>query len=436
MDILIKILQFVLSFSLLVIVHECGHFIFAKIFHVRVEQFHLFFGRPWVKWHWGETEYGIGWIPFGGFVKLAGMIDESLDTEQLKREPQPWEFRTKPAWQRLLIMIGGVVMNVILAFVIYVAMSYTWGDRYISNQNMPYGYAFNQMAEELGFRDGDHIVSIGGQPIDDYAQIMTSLLIDDDKTTVVERDGSRVTLQIPVQSVVKLAEQSDFILPRYPFVVGEVLEGSGAAEGGLRSGDKLIGIDHREARFFDQYQTLFDDAAGRTVELAVLRGVDTLLLSVNVSDAGKIGVTVDSSGVVEVCTRQYTLLQAIPAGFHRVGVEIGDYWKQLKMIVQPKTEMYKALGGPLSIGSIFPSEWNWEYFWRITALLSVVLAVMNILPIPALDGGHVLFLLVEVVTRRRPSDRFLTIAQTIGMLLLFALMIYATWNDIVRLFIR
>lgn len=436
MDIAIKILQFILSFTLLVLVHEFGHYFFGRLFGVRVEQFRIFFGRALVKWHWGETEFGIGWIPFGGYAKLAGMVDESMDTEQLKSEPQPWEFRTKPAWQRLLIMLGGVMMNAILAFAIYVGISLQWGDTYISNKDMQYGYVFNDYGHNLGFCNGDKIVSIGGKEIDDFAKIVTTLAIESDKTTIVERQGQEVAIEIPVQSVMEFVEQTDFITPRVPFKIAGLVEGFGAAEAGLQVGDVLVSFNGTPTTWFDEYTPLLEANAGQRVVLGYERGGESGQVEVAVSPDGKIGVGVASAEYIPVRTRNYNLWQAIPRGFERVGEEMSDYWKQLKMIVQPKTEMYKALGGPISIGQIFPTEWNWEYFWRVTALLSVILAIMNVLPIPALDGGHVLFLLIEVITGRKPSDKVLMVAQMIGMALLFALMFYATWNDIARLFTR
>lgn len=436
MDIVIKILQFILSFTLLVLVHEFGHYFFGRLFGVRVEQFRIFFGRALVKWRWGETEFGIGWIPFGGYAKLAGMVDESMDTEQLKSEPQPWEFRTKPAWQRLLIMLGGVMMNAILAFAIYVGISLQWGDTYISNKDMQYGYVFNDYGHNLGFCNGDKIVSIGGKEIDDFAKILTTLAIESDKTTIVERQGQEVAIEIPVQSVMEFVEQTDFITPRVPFKIAGLVEGFGAAEAGLQVGDVLVSFNGTPTTWFDEYTPLLEANAGQRVVLGYERGGESGQVEVAVSPDGKIGVGVASAEYIPVRTRNYNLWQAIPRGFERVGEEMSDYWKQLKMIVQPKTEMYKALGGPISIGQIFPTEWNWEYFWRVTALLSVILAIMNVLPIPALDGGHVLFLLIEVITGRKPSDKVLMVAQMIGMALLFALMFYATWNDIARLFTR
>lgn len=433
MDIVIKILQFVCSFTLLVLVHELGHLMFGKLFGVRVEEFRIFFGKPWIKWRWGETEYGIGWLPFGGYAKLAGMVDESMDTKNLASEPQPWEFRSKPAWQRLIIILGGVMMNVVMAFGIYVGTSLAWGDRYISNSDMPYGYVYSDYAKQLGFEDGDKIISIGGEPIEDYAKIMTSLLIESNKTTVVERGGERITIEIPVQSVMELSEQTDFLAPRMPFEVASVVEGMGAQEAGIEVGEKVIGVGGEPMSFYDQIAPALAAAKGDSVMLTLLSGCLARDVRVAVNDEGQIGVGLSSESI-PVRTRTYNFWQAIPRGGERVVEEMGDYWKQLKMIVKPQTEMYKALGGPISIGGIFPNQWNWQNFWKITALLSVILAVMNVLPIPALDGGHALFILIEMITGRRPSDKVLIVAQAIGMGLLFLLMFYATFNDISRLF--
>lgn len=433
MDVVIKILQFICSFTMLVLVHELGHLMFGKLFGVRVEEFRIFFGKPWIKWRWGETEYGIGWLPFGGYAKLAGMVDESMDTKNLASEPQPWEFRSKPAWQRLIIILGGVMMNVVMAFGIYVGTSLAWGDRYISNSEMPYGYVYSDYAKQLGFEDGDKIISIGGEPIEDYAKIMTSLLIESDKTTVVERDGEMITIEIPVQSVMELSEQTDFLAPRVPFEVASVVEGMGAQQAGIEVGERVIRVNGEPMSYYDQIAPALAAAKGDSVMLTLLGGCLARDVMVAVNAEGQIGVGLSSESI-PVRTRTYNFWQAIPRGGERVVEEMGDYWKQLKMIVQPKTEMYKALGGPISIGGIFPNEWNWQNFWKITALLSVILAVMNVLPIPALDGGHALFILIEMITGRRPSDKVLIVAQAIGMGLLFLLMFYATFNDITRLF--
>lgn len=433
MDVVIKILQFICSFTMLVLVHELGHLMFGKLFGVRVEEFRIFFGKPWIKWRWGETEYGIGWLPFGGYAKLAGMVDESMDTKNLASEPEPWEFRSKPAWQRLIIILGGVMMNVVMAFGIYVGTSLAWGDRYISNSEMPYGYVYSDYAKQLGFEDGDKIISIGGEPIEDYAKIFSALLIESDKTTIVERDGEKVTIEIPVQSVMELSEQTDFLAPRVPFEVASVVENMGAAAAGIEVGERVVSVNGEPMSYYDQIAPALAAAKGDSVMLTLLSGCLARDVMVAVNAEGQIGVGLSSESI-PVRIRTYNFWQAIPRGGERVVEEMGDYWKQLKMIVQPKTEMYKALGGPISIGGIFPNEWNWQNFWKITALLSVILAVMNVLPIPALDGGHALFILIEMITGRRPSDKVLIVAQAIGMGLLFLLMFYATFNDITRLF--
>ena len=440
MDILIKVLQFILSFSLLVIIHELGHFLFARIFGVRVEQFQLFFGRPIASFTRRGTRYGIGWIPFGGYVKLAGMIDESMDTEQMKSEPKPDEFRSKPAWQRLLIMVGGVLMNILLALVIYIGISWKWGESYLSTRDMTYGYVFSPQGEEMGFRDGDRILSVNGETYDDFRQLRIALLLEQNYTVEVLRDGDTVTFRTPVVSANDLAQDAGFISPRYPFLIGQVVEGSGAAEAGLRQGDRLVELNGEPLAYFDQYTERLPQLSGTVAEVGIVRdsaGTSVVRhLPVRVSDDGRIGAAVDMLAVTPIHTMDYTFWQAVPAGTKRIGEEIGSYWKQLKLVFRPQTEAYKSLGGPLSIGSIFPDEWNWPAFWEITALLSIILAVMNILPIPALDGGHVLFLLVEVITGRKPGDKFMTYAQIAGMLLLFTLIIYATGNDIYRLFIK
>ncbi len=436
MGILIKILQFLLSFSLLVIIHEAGHFMFAKLFGVRVEQFQLFFGRPWVSVVRGGTRYGIGWFPFGGFVKLAGMIDESMDTGQLRGEPKPDEFRSKPAWQRLLIMIGGVLMNIVLAFVIYVGMCRHWGEAYLATEDMRYGYIFSPGAERMGFRDGDRILTVDGVGYADFRQLWMALIINQEYEVVAVRDGDTVRFRTPAVPVNDIAADETFIAPRYTFLVGEVLAGSGAQKAGMLPGDRLVALDGRPVEMFDEYVGILGGRAGDTVRIDALRGGRRVVLDVEVSPEGKMGATVDMASLTPVHTRSYTFLESIPAGWRRLGSEIGGYWKQLRLVFRPQTEAYKSLGGPLAIGNIFPSQWNWRSFWDITALLSVILAVMNMLPIPALDGGHVLFLLVEVVTGRKPGDKFLIAAQTVGMILLLILVVYATGNDIQRIFFK
>lgn len=442
MDILLKIIQFILSLSLLVIVHELGHFGFARLFGVRVERFSLFFGKPWFKFKRGDTEYCIGWFPFGGYVKLSGMIDESMDTKHIAEEPKPYEFRSKPAWQRLLIMTGGVMMNVVLAFVIYTGMIYTWGDAYISNQDARYGYVFNERMHELGFEDGDRIVSVNGKKYGDISKMVVAMIVEPDTPIIVERgeDNRQVTLSIPTSDVMTLGNSADMLAIRYPFVLSDVVEHSGAGQAGLQEGDKLIAINGEPSVYFDQYTRTLPDYKGERVDITFERdsaGVAVAhTVSVAVSENSTIGAYVDMESVTPIHNREYSLWASFPAGVKRVGTEISGYWKQLKLIVKPQSEGYKALGGPLAIGNIFPAKWDWYRFWYITGMLSIVLAVMNILPIPGLDGGHVLFLLVEVVTRRKPGTKFLINAQMVGMCLLMGVMVLAMWNDVMRLFVN
>ena len=446
MDTVIKILQFIVSLSLLVIIHEFGHFLFARLFKTRVEKFYLFFD-PWFslfKFKKGDTEYGIGWIPFGGYVKISGMIDESMDTEQMKSPPQPYEFRAKPAWQRLLIMVGGVVMNVVFALIIYIGMSYKWGETVLENKDIVYGYTFNSLGQEMGFRNGDRIVDIDGKPATEYLDVLKSILISQPEYVTVDRNGQKIRIDITDESINRLLQSADstsLLMPRIPFVVGSVVSGSGAAQAGLHPGDSLISYNGTPMTFFDQYSSAVHAAPGDTVTLGLVRKTDGITkittLPVKVSAEGTIGVyprTIDS--MLTFSTHNYSLLESIPAGFKRTGAEISSYIDQIKLLFNPKTEAYKSLGGVITMGSIFPTEWDWQRFWSITAFLSIILAVMNILPIPALDGGHVLFLLVEVITRRKPSDKFLEYAQIVGMFIIFALMIFATGNDIYRFFIK
>ena len=437
--ILIKALQFFASLSLLVMIHEFGHYITARIFKIRVEKFYIFF-NPWFslyKRKIGETEYGIGWLPLGGYVSLAGMIDESMDLEQMKQEPQPWEFRTKPAWQRLIVMLAGITMNVLLAMGIYSAMLYTWGENYYHNDDMVYGYTFNEAGESLGFVDGDKIISIDGEAIGNVREIDKKLIIaDDNRSVVVERGGEQVTLTLPLEELVAMRENGSimgFYQPIIPFIIEEVVMDS-AKDSGLLANDEIIAIDDTHVEDFFAGKELLTKAAGRNAEIDIVRNAtDTLRLTAPINTEGQIGVNVKMIAPRSV---EYGLFESIPAGIRRTGSEIVSYWDQLKMIVNPKTKSYKEVGGFIAIGNIFPSEWNWQSFWSLTALLSVILAIMNILPIPGLDGGHALFTLWEIITRRKPSDKFLEVMQYIGLGLLLLLLVYANGSDIVKLFIK
>lgn len=442
MEIIVKIIQFFLCFTILVGIHELGHFFMARIFKIRVEKFYIFFD-PWFslfKFKRGDTEYGLGWLPLGGYVKIAGMIDESMDKEQMKQPIKSDEFRAKPAWKRFLVMIAGVVMNVLLAVVIYCGVCYTWGDTYFSNQDAKWGYNFNESGHLLGFRDGDRFISIDGMPVDDVTRITNALIITEgDREVIVERQGEQIALTLPFEQLITMRQakgyQNLFTL-RHPFIIDSVSAASAAV---LQRGDEVVGIDELSGAEAPQIMDYIRAHAGQTVALSVKRaGVDSLLaFALPVSSEGRIGVVLyNNNDTYQLRTQHFSFLESIPAGIHKTGKVISSYWEQLKMIVQPKTKMYEELGGFIAIGSIFPGDWNWQDFWMKTAFLSIILAVMNILPIPGLDGGHAIFTFWEMVTRRKVSDKVLEAAQYVGLVLILTLLIYANGNDVYRFFIK
>ena len=440
MEVLIKIIQFFMSLSLLVAIHEFGHFIVARMFKIRVEKFYIFFD-PWFslfKFKRGDTEYGMGWVPLGGYVKIAGMIDESMDLEQMKAPVQPWEFSAKPAWQRFCVMVAGVVMNVLLAILIYSGVRYVWGESYMANADAKWGYEFNEAAERMGFRDGDKVLSVDGEELDAVGDLRSMLLLTEgDREVVVVRGGEQMTLNIPFDEMLAMRrnrEYEDLYTLRVPFIIDSIASESAAAAG-LRVGDEVVACnEHENVSATTMTTSLLKQYSGDTVTLRVLRAGAEQELQVPVDEDGKIGVMLKAD-MFQPRTREFTLLQAIPAGVSLAGETIADYWEQLKLIFQPKTKMYEELGGFISIGKIFPSEWNWLQFWTMTAFLSIILAVMNILPIPGLDGGHALFTLWEMLTGRKASDKFLEVMQYIGLAILFVLLVYANGNDIYRLFV-
>ena len=403
----IKAVQLMLSLSLLVVIHEGGHFLFAKLFKTRVEKFRLFFD-PWFtifkfKPKNSETEYGLGWIPLGGYVKIAGMIDESMDVEQMKQPAQPWEFRAKPAWQRLLIMIGGVLFNFLLALFIYSMILYAWGDSYIPVQKAPLGMQFNETAHNAGFQDGDILISADGKPLE---RMGTDLLMDvvDARQVTVLRGGKEASVYIPEDMINRLMEDSvTFTAFRMPFVVDSLMAGSPAAKSDNH--DVMLTIMRK----------------GVQHELAIITDEDF-----------KMGVypVTNTSKLLPIVKKDYGFFASFPAGI-KLGVNtLAGYVNQMKYVFSK--EGAKQLGGFGTIGNIFPASWDWHQFWYMTAFLSIILAFMNILPIPALDGGHVLFLLYEIIARRKPSDKFMERAEMAGMFILFALLIWANMNDVIR----
>jgi len=440
MDILVKTSQLLLSLSILVLFHEMGHYVAARIFKVRVESFYLFF-NPWFslfKYKHGETTYGIGWLPLGGYVKIAGMIDESLDREQMKKEPQPWEFRSKPAWQRLIIMVGGVFVNIILAFLIYIAVLYTWGEQYLPAEEMKYGITVNSLAGEMGLKDGDIILALDGETAGSFTAIPARIALDNVKTVSLLRNGENMDIRVPSDFIPKMMKtrDPDFIMPRVPFFVAGFAKTSPAEAAGIQKGDQIIALNDEIIPFFNDFRNALQNYKNETVNVGVLRDSDTLNFAVAIPEEALIGVmaNLDLAKYFNLKTQEYSFLEAIPAGFQKAYKTIGNYLKQLRMLINPKTEAYKSVGGFITIGSIFPSVWNWQAFWELTAFLSVMLAILNILPIPALDGGHVIFLMYELVTRRKPSDRVLEIAQVAGMIMLLTLVVLANYNDIRNLF--
>lgn len=435
-----------MSLSILVLFHEFGHFIFAKLFKTRVEKFYMFF-NPWFslfKFKKGETEYGIGWLPLGGFVKIAGMIDESMDTAQMRQPAQPWEFRAKPAWQRLLIMLGGVLVNVLLAFVIYIGILYTWGEKYLPMRNVEYGVVCDTIFKNMGMQDGDRIVALDRKEVVRFDDVIPEMLLNHPKTLQIVRDGKEISLDIPETFVTQLLEMSSksfklnpLLTPRYPvngIEIGKFGDYSVAYDAGLREGDKILSVNGTVFRFYDEFTGVLEQNKGKRVETQVLRGTDTLTYAFLLEGDGKFGIYPLLQDPFEYATREYTFMEAVPAGV-KLGVDqLGAYVKQLKLLFSQGDTAYKSVGGMASIANIFPGYWNWQSFWGLTALISIMLAVVNILPIPALDGGHVLFLLYEVITRRKPGEKFMEYAQVAGMIFIFGLFILANVNDIIKFF--
>jgi regulator of sigma E protease len=438
----IKAGQLLLSLSILVILHEFGHYITAKWFKCRVEKFFLFFD-PWfalVKKKIGETVYGIGWLPLGGYVKIAGMIDESMDKEAMKQPPKEWEFRSKPAWQRLIVMLGGVIMNILTAFVIYAFILMVWGDKKVPSSSMKYGvHVGDSTLMKYGFQNGDRIIGVDGKEVYDLTRFRKKLITA--SQVQIERDGKPMVLTLPEDFVGQLIENKNqkrkgFIEPRFPAMAAYVPDTSAAYKAGLRKNDLIVGIDSMRLEYFDQLSDILDTKANQQVLLTVRRnGADTSFLTKINKDA-QIGFNpystykqMDSLGWLKLEITKYNFLPAFPAGVKMTFTELKDYVDQFKVILNPSSGGAKGIGGFKSMGSIFSPTWDWESFWRLTAMLSVILAFMNILPIPALDGGHVMFTLYEMITGRKPNEKFLEYAQIAGMILLLGLMLYANGND-------
>ena len=445
MEILIKALQLILSLSILVVLHELGHFLPAKYFKTKVEKFYLFFD-PWFsvfKKKIGDTEYGVGWLPLGGYVKIAGMIDESMDKEQMKKPPQDWEFRAKPAWQRLIIMVGGVVVNLLLGVFIYSMTLYTYGDKYLSNENLVDGvWCVDNLSSELGFQNGDKILRVDENQVERFSSILEKML--GAQSVTINRQGSEMDIILPDNFIEKLIdnEKSMLFYPRVPAIISSFIENSNCEAAGFMPLDQIIGINDVEVKYHDEVSAILSNFKDSTVLIKVLRDGDQIGLTTNVNSDGTIGYypallslnQLEEYRVYEMTSQTYSLLASFPAGLNKAIDKLSGYIDQFKLILNPDSGAYKGVGGFGAIGSLFPSQWDWERFWNLTAFLSLMLAFLNILPIPALDGGHVVFLLYEIVVGRPAPEKFMENAQVVGMLILLALVVYANGNDIIKLF--
>lgn len=442
-ELIIRIAQFVLSLSILIILHEFGHFLPAKLFGVRVEKFYLFFDPYFsvLKKKIGETEYGIGWLPLGGYVKLSGMIDESMDKDQMKEEPKPYEFRSKPAWQRLIIMLGGVIVNVILGYFIYIMVAFNYGDIYLPNSEVKDGiWVNNKVIDSLGIHTGDKIISADGKKIVNFSDVGQEILLANN--IELERNGKVINVELPEDFIGQLLdniEETPIKLRQY-FFVDSVPSTSINAGAGFQSGDRLVKFDSMPITYYDQYLDAAENYKNQTTTIEVEREGQLVPLTVAIDSNGKLELyrklipleDYNKEGLYHLDTAYYTFSEAIPAGIKKGNDKMNSYVKQMSKVFNPSTGAIKGIGGFGTMSKMFPSSWNWEVFWLQTAFLSIILAIMNILPIPALDGGHVVFLLYEMVTGRKPNEKVLEYAQITGFVLLISLFLYANGMDIIR----
>ena len=436
----VKTAQFILSFSILVVLHELGHFIPARLFKTRVEKFYLFFNPGFSLWKKkiGETEYGIGWIPFGGYVKISGMIDESMDKEQLNKAPEHWELRSKPAYQRLIVMLGGVIVNVLLAIVIFIGIGWYWGDDYLPAKNVTYGVHASEIAKQMGVQDGDIIVSLDQKELENFDALESKLILANPKTLEVKRGDSLVSLTIPnglATSIAKFKKTAPFVIPRVPVIIDSVGKSVVVLEGAFNKNDTLLKMNNASIKYQYEFIEVKEKYADSIVMITAKRGDDTVYIKTLVNNKGQLGLFVKLPyALFKTVHKEFTFLQAIPAGANRCYTTLDNYIQGIKQIFTGKVNANDSLGSLISIGNTFPSAWDWERFWTLTAIFSIILAFMNVLPIPALDGGHALFIIVEMITGRKPSDKFMEYAQIVGMMLMFGLMLYALGLDFWRLF--
>jgi len=435
-----QLLQFFLSISILVVLHELGHFLPAKWFKTRVEKFYLFFD-PWfsiVKKKIGGTEYGIGWLPLGGYVKIAGMVDESMDTEQLKKPAEPWEFRSKPAWQRLIIMLGGVTVNFFLAWIIYSSLSFFKGEEYHDNTKFENGIAVSAEGEKMGLKTGDKILAIDGKPSPRFETSMVNILFADEVTVL--RDGNEVTFpvnELGVRDVLQANEARAYFSQRFPTVIDSVVAGSGASKASLRKGDQIVAIDNKPTPFFDQLSGELENKKNQTVALSINRNGETFQTEALVDKEGKLGFSTSVEPLITALAKtnvkqEYSFFEAIPRGFTRTIDVLVMQVKQFKIVFNSTTQGYKKVSGPIGIIKQMPEKVNWEFFWSFTAMFSVWLAFLNLIPIPGLDGGHVMFTLWEIITGKPVPQKVLENAQMIGVIFLLGLMVLIFGNDIFK----
>ncbi len=438
---LIMAAQLIAGISILVILHELGHYWAARAFGIKVEKFYLFFdawGKKLFSFKRGETEWGIGWLPLGGYVKIAGMIDESMDKEAMKQPAQPWEFRSKPAWQRLIVMIGGVVMNVIAAIVIFAMFSFYYGEKYTLNSSLEYGIIPSEYAQEVGFQTGDKLISVNGKPIKYFEDALgIDEILGDDITYKVERNGEIIDIKLPQDFTGKMAREnkSNFFTPRFSYTIEEVISGMPAEKAGIQKGDRLLSINNQPVNYFDLLQATLKNEAGKTASLVALRGNDTINTNVEVSADGKIGVAPKPESIA-YDSIQPSFFASFPIGVNKAVETISAQVKGWGKIFNGDIPANKAVQGPIGIAKFYGGEWIWSKFWLLTALISLGLAFMNILPIPALDGGHVVLLIVEMIIGRPLGDKAMERIQTVGMVILLSLMVLIFGNDILQLLIK
>ncbi len=435
-----KTAQFILSFSIIVVLHELGHFIPARLFGARVEKFYLFFNPGFSLWKKkiGETEYGLGWIPFGGYVKISGMIDESMDKEQLNKAPESYELRSKPAYQRLIVMLGGVIVNVILAIVIFIGIAFYWGDDFLPAKNVSYGVHATELSKNVGIQDGDIIVSLDQKELTDFFELESKLVLENPKTIQVKRGDSLLSLAIPSTIAADLANTNNttaFVMPLFPVIVDSVGKTAVVVEGNFQKNDTLLSINGESIQYQHEFIEVKKKYSDSLVTIVAKRGADTVKIRTLINSKAQLGLFVKlPMQLFKTVHQNYSFAEAIPTGVKRCYSTLTNYVTGIKQIFTGKVNPNDSLGSLISIGNTFPSQWDWERFWTLTAVFSIVLGFMNVLPIPALDGGHALFILFEMITGRKPSDKFMEYAQIAGMILMFGLMLYALGLDFWRLF--